>query len=72
MKTNRTYNQCDECPYSYSKTGEESNICKICELTYFISIRPKEGKWIDIPDYFYQLQYSQEHSNCEMHNHQCQ
>jgi hypothetical protein len=46
MKSNQTYNPCDDCPYSYSKTGEESRMCKICELTHFISIRPKEGKWV--------------------------
>ena len=51
MKTNRTYNPCDECPYSYSRTGEESSMCKICEFMYYIDLRPKQGKWIDIPDY---------------------
>ncbi len=51
MKTNRTYCPCDECPYSYSRNGEESNTCKICELTYFKDLRPKQGKWIDVPDY---------------------
>ena len=47
MKSNQTYNPCDDCQYSYSKTGEESRMCKICELTYFIGLRPKEGKWIE-------------------------
>ena len=42
----RTYNPCDECPYSYSRTGEESNTCKICELRYFIELAPKTGTWI--------------------------
>ena len=50
MKTNRTYNPCDECPYSYSRTGEESSMCKICELTYFISIVPKQCHWT-FPDH---------------------
>ena len=45
VKTNRTYNPCDECPYSYSRTGEESSTCKICEFTYFKDLRPKDGKW---------------------------
>lgn len=47
MKTNRTYCPCDECPYSYSRTGEESSMCKICELPYYISLVPKQGKWIE-------------------------
>ena len=47
MKTNRTYNPCDECPYSYSRTGEESNTCKICEFVYFRDLAPKQGKWIE-------------------------
>ena len=46
MTTNRTYNPCDECPYSYSRTGEESSMCKICELPYYISLIPKQGKWL--------------------------
>ena len=45
MKSNQTYNPCDDCQYSYSKTGEESSTCKICELTYFKDLRPKDGKW---------------------------
>ena len=49
MKNNQTYNPCDECPYSYSRTGEESHMCKICELMYFIDIAPKQGKWIEKP-----------------------
>ena len=47
MKTNITYCPCDECPYSYSRTGEESSTCKICELTYFKDFRPKDGNWIE-------------------------
>lgn len=46
MKTNRTYCPCDECPYSYSRTGEESNTCKICEFLYFRDLAPKRGKWL--------------------------
>ena len=46
MKAARTYNPCDECDYSYSRTSEESSTCKICELTYYVNIRPKSGKWI--------------------------
>lgn len=47
MKTNRTYNPCDDCQYSYSKTGQESNTCKICEFMYFRDLSPKQGRWID-------------------------
>lgn len=43
---NKTYNPCDDCQYSYSKTGQESGMCKICEFTYFINLAPKEGKWL--------------------------
>jgi hypothetical protein len=46
MKTNRTYNPCDECHYSYSKIGEESSMCKICEFMYYLNLRPKQGKWL--------------------------
>ena len=46
MKTKQTYNPCDDCQYSYSKTGEESRMCKICEFTYFRNLAPKCGKWI--------------------------
>ncbi len=38
MKVNQTYNPCDECPYSYSKNGQESGMCKICEFTYYINL----------------------------------
>lgn len=44
---NKTYNPCDDCRYSYSKNGQESGVCKICEFTYFINQAPKEGKWIE-------------------------
>ena len=46
MKTKQTYNPCDDCRYSYSKNGQESEMCKICEFTYFINQAPKEGKWL--------------------------
>ena len=50
MKSNQTYNPCDACQYSYSKTGEESSMCKICEFTYFRDLRLKEGRWIERVD----------------------
>lgn len=28
----RTYNPCDDCPYSYSKNNQDSGMCKICEF----------------------------------------
>ena len=28
----KTYNPCDDCPYSFSKNNQESNTCKICEF----------------------------------------
>ena len=28
----KTYNPCDDCPYSFSKNNQESNMCKICEF----------------------------------------
>lgn len=43
---NKTYNPCDDCRYSFSKNNQESEMCKICEFTYFISLAPKEGKWL--------------------------
>ena len=47
MKTKQTYNPCDDCRYSYSRNGQESEMCKICEFTYFINQAPKEGKWLN-------------------------
>ena len=32
----KTYNPCDDCPHSFSKNNQESNICKICEFKYFL------------------------------------
>ena len=46
MRTKQTYNPCDDCRYSYSKNGQESEMCKICEFTYFVKLAPKEGKWL--------------------------
>ena len=43
---NKTYNPCDDCLYSYSKNNQESEMCKICEFTYFRNLAPKEGKWL--------------------------
>ena len=43
MKTQQTYNPCDDCRYSYSKNGQESGMCKICEFTYFKELVPEAG-----------------------------
>ena len=32
MAYKQTYNPCDDCQYSYSKNGQESNMCKVCEF----------------------------------------
>ena len=32
MAYKKTYNPCDDCPYSFSKNNQESNTCKICEF----------------------------------------
>ena len=41
MRENKTYNPCDDCQYSFSKTGQENNECKICEFTYFRDLAHK-------------------------------
>ena len=50
MVYKKTYNPCDECPYSFSKNNQESNMCKICEFKELIDryyngihLQPKEG-----------------------------
>ena len=47
MKTKRTYNPCDDCQHSYSKNGQESGVCKICEFAELLALKlaRKEGKW---------------------------
>ena len=32
MAYKKTYNPCDDCPYSFSKNNQGSNTCKICEF----------------------------------------
>lgn len=32
MAYKKTYNPCDDCPHSFSKNNQESDICKICEF----------------------------------------
>ena len=45
-KAKQTYNPCDDCQYSYSKNGQESGMCKICEYTYFRDCKQIEGELI--------------------------
>ena len=42
-KQNQTYNPCDDCQYSYSKNGQESRMCEICEFAYYIDRRQSEN-----------------------------
>ena len=32
MTYSKTYSPCDDCPHSFSKNNQESNVCKICEF----------------------------------------
>lgn len=32
MSYTQSYNPCDDCPYSYSKNGQEMTECTICEF----------------------------------------
>ncbi len=32
MSYTQVYNPCDDCPYSYSKNGQEMTECAICEF----------------------------------------
>ncbi len=52
-KEKQTYNPCDDCKYSYSRNGQESRMCKICELEYFkdrILDYRKQSKWISVDE----------------------
>lgn len=49
-KGKQTYNPCDDCQYSYSKNNQESGMCKICELPYFIGRKKSEGEWISVDE----------------------
>lgn len=46
-KAKQTYNPCDDCQYSYSRNGQESGMCKICEFAYFRDLKPSEAEWIE-------------------------
>jgi hypothetical protein len=47
----KTYNPCDDCPYSFSKNNQESNMCKICEFNQLLDkptadvVEVKHGEW---------------------------
>ena len=51
MSYPKTYNPCDDCQYSYSKNGQESNTCKICEFKQLLDNfkEVKYGEWIKAP-----------------------
>lgn len=53
----KTYNPCDDCPYSFSKNNEESNMCKYCEFKQLLDRLPtadvqvvRHGEWHLHPD----------------------
>lgn len=35
----QTFNPCDECEYSYSKNGQETQMCEICEFQKLLGTR---------------------------------
>lgn len=47
---NKTYNPCDDCRYSYSRNSQESEMCEICEFTYFKELVPEAGHWVAKPE----------------------
>ena len=53
MANNKTYNPCDDCPHSFSKNNQESDVCKICEFRQLLD-KPTadvvEVKWISVKD----------------------
>lgn len=56
MSYKKRYNPCDDCPYSFSKNNQESNVCKICEFKSLLDNQNqvKCGKWLPTktPSYF--------------------
>lgn len=54
-KQKQTYNPCDDCQYAYSKNGQESRVCKICEFeelrTADVVLR-SEGEWLPDMEWF--------------------
>lgn len=52
----RTYNPCDDCPYSYSKNNQDSGMCKICEFKELLDttadvVEVRHGEWIEMAEY---------------------
>lgn len=50
MAYSKTYNPCDDCQYNFSKNGQESNMCKICEFKQLLDKKVKHGYWKPSPD----------------------
>lgn len=54
----KTFTPCEDCPYSYSKNGQDMGMCEICELTYFANETKKltreleinKQEWISVED----------------------
>ena len=38
MTYSKTYSPCDDCPHSFSKNNQESNVCKICEFNQALDL----------------------------------
>jgi rubrerythrin len=60
----KTYSPCDDCPYSFSKNNQESNMCKFCEFKQLLDkptadvVEVKHGRWIDTGDEILDTTYS--------------
>ena len=68
----RTYNPCDDCPYSYSKNNQDSGMCKICEFKELLDsttadvVEVRHGKWVHT-DYAMHWLGKDECSECTYH-----
>ena len=38
MTYSKIYSPCDDCPHSFSKNNQESNVCKICEFNQALDL----------------------------------
>ena len=48
MAYKKTYNPCDDCPHSFSKNNQESEMCKICEFKELLNQTVSEN-WLKLP-----------------------
>lgn len=54
----KTFTPCEDCPYSYSKNGQDMGMCEICELTYFANetkkltteLKTNKQEWISVDE----------------------